>query len=316
MPWRRNVLGITLLLGSLLASCGGQDLTLPGRGGEGGPPAAIRVVTGDGQSGQVGEPLTAPVVVEVTDAEGLPVEGATVAFELTSAGDGAEVSPATATTDAAGHAEARVLLGSKVGLQTGEARVIVEGGAVPKTSFSAVAAPDAPGNRPPQSDFNWDCENLACQFTDASTDDDGSIAGRSWSFGDGSTSEATNPSHTYAGPGSYTVTLTVSDDDGATDESSDQVTVTSPPPLEPNEAPQADFDVHCSRLTCTFVDKSKDDDGVIVSWQWSFGDGASSSERHPVHTYGQEGKYNVLLVVTDDRGASDAKVKDADAKER
>ena len=315
MPWRRDVPGITVLLGFLLASCGGEDLTLPSGGGEGGEPAAIRVVTGDGQSAQVGALLTAPVVVEVTDAEGLPVEGATVAFELTSAGDGAEISPATATTDAEGHAEARVLLGSKVGMQTGEARVIVEGGAVPKTSFSAVATPDAPSNRPPRSDFNWDCENLVCQFTDASTDEDGSIAGRSWRFGDGGTSEATDPSHTYAGPGSYTVTLTVSDDNGGTDESSDQVNVTVPLP-EPNKAPQADFDVHCSRLTCTFVDKSKDDDGVIVSWQWSFGDGATSSERHPVHTYGEEGKYNVLLVVTDDRGATDAKVKDADAKER
>jgi PKD repeat protein len=315
LPWRRNVPGITLLLGFLLAGCGGANLTLPGGGGEGGEPAAIRVVTGDGQSGQVGEPLTAPVVVEVTDAEGLPVEGATVAFELISTGEGAEISPATGTTDAAGRAEARVLLGSKVGLQTGEARVIVEGGAVPKTSFSAVATLDAPGNRPPRSDFTWDCEDLVCQFTDASTDEDGSIAGRSWRFGDGGTSEATNPSHTYAGPGSYTVSLTVSDGDGATDESSDQVNVTVPPP-QPNEAPQADFDVHCSRLTCTFVDKSKDDDGVIVSWQWSFGDGASSSERNPVHTYGEEGKYNVLLVVTDDRGATDAKVKDADAKER
>lgn len=233
MPWSRNVLGVTALFGSLLASCGGEDLTLPGGGGEGGEPAAIRVVTGDGQTGQVGELLTAPVVVKVTDAEGLPVEGATVGFELTSAGDGAEISPPTATTDAAGHAEARVILGSKVGLQTGEARVIVEGGDVPKTSFSAVATPDAPGNPPP----------------------------------------------------------------------------------EPNKGPQADFDVHCSRLTCTFVDKSKDDDGVIVSWQWSFGDGATSSERNPVHTYGEEGKYNVLLVVTDDRGASDAKVRDADAKD-
>jgi PKD repeat protein len=233
LPCPRSVLGITVLLGSLLAGCGGQNLTLPGGGGPSSDPAAIRVVTGDGQSGQVGEPLTAPVVVEVTDAEGVPVEAVTVGFELLSAGQGAEVSPTTAITDAAGRAEARVLLGSKVGLQTGEARVILEGGAVPKTSFSAVATPDAP----------------------------------------------------------------------------------SPPP-EPNKAPQADFDVHCSSLTCTFVDKSKDDDGVIVSWQWSFGDGATSSDRNPVHIYAEKGKYDVLLVVTDDRGATDAKVKDADAKEQ
>ena len=73
--------------------------------------------------------------------------------------------------------------------------------------------------------------------------------------------------------------------------------------------------MHCSRLTCTFVDKSKDDDGAVVSWQWSFGDGATSSERFPVHTYGEEGRYDVLLVVTDDRGASDAKTHRAEAKD-
>ena len=315
MPCPRSVLAVTVLCGSLLAGCSGEELTLPGGGGPSSDPAAIRVVTGDGQSGQVGEPLTAPVVVEVTDAEGAPVAAATVGFELLSAGQGAEVSPTTAITDADGRAEARVLLGSKVGLQTGEARVIVEGGALPRTSFSAVATPDPPGNRPPGSGFSWDCENLVCQFTDASTDEDGSITGRSWRFGDGSTSGETDPSHTYAGPGSYTVTLAVTDDDGAADESSHQVNVTVAAP-EPNKAPQADFDVHCSRLTCTFVDKSKDDDGVIVSWQWSFGDGATSSDRNPVHNYAEAGKYDVLLVVTDDRGATEAKVKDAHAKKR
>ena len=313
-PRSKSVLPISVLLSSLLAGCGGGNLTLPGAGGDGGGPTAIRVVTGDGQSGQVGELLTAPVVVEVTDGEGSPVEGAAVAFELTSAGDGAEVLPSTATTDAAGHAEARVLLGSKVGLQTGEARVVVDGAAVSKASFSAMAAANNPSNRPPRADFNWHCESLTCQFTDASTDEDGSIAGLSWRFGDGSTSETSNPSHVYAEPGSYTVTLTASDDGGGTDEASAQVTVTAPPP-EPNEAPHAEFEVHCSDLTCTFVDKSKDDDGAVVGWHWSFGDGATSSERNPVHTYAEEGKYDVLLTVTDNRGATDTKDHRAEAKD-
>ena len=88
---------------------------------------AIEVVDGNGQSGSVGELLTAPVVVKVTDASGDPVEGVTVDFALTSAGQGAEISPATARTGADGRAGAHILLGDKVGLQTGEARVAGDG---------------------------------------------------------------------------------------------------------------------------------------------------------------------------------------------
>jgi PKD repeat protein len=54
-----------------------------------------------------------------------------------------------------------------------------------------------------------------CQFTDASTDSDGSVASWSWTFGDGQTSTDKNPLHTYATSGSYTVTLTATDDKGA-----------------------------------------------------------------------------------------------------
>jgi PKD repeat protein len=315
----RSALSIILLLGSVLLGCSGDSLVLPGDEPPSGEPVAIRVLTGDGQSGEVGTLLAAPVVVEVTDAEGQPVANATVTFALTSAGEGAEIQPASATTDAAGHAEARVVLGSKVGLQTGEASVAVVGTVVPKTFFSAIATPDTPtpepSNQPPRSEFEWSCDNLTCQFTDASTDHDGVITGRTWRFGDGATAAATNPSHIYPAAGSYTVMLTVTDDDGATDESSVQVNVSTPPPPGPNKAPDADFDVHCSGLTCAFVDKSKDDDGAVVGWQWNFGDGATSSERNPVHTYAEEGKYDVLLTVTDDDGAADAKDREVDAKD-
>ena len=81
------------------------------------------------------------------------------------------------------------------------------------------------GNNPPTAAFTPSCSGLSCNFTDASTDGDGTIQSRMWTFGDGTSSTATNPSKTYAAGGTYAVTLTVTDDDGATDNASQNVTV-------------------------------------------------------------------------------------------
>ena len=292
----------------LVAACGGGDLALPISG----EPTDIRVVDGNGQRGSVGQPLAAPVIVEVTDAKDEPVEGAIVEFALTSAGDGAEIAPATATTNAEGHAQAHVLLGSKVGLQTGEARVAVDGATAPTASFSAVAVADSLANRQPRADFDWHCEDLDCQFTDASTDSDGSVTGWLWHFGDGDTSTEREPSHSYTTEGTYTVTLSVTDDGGSSDESSSQVTVNGPAAPPPNNPPRAEFGVDCVELRCTFADNSDDDDGSIESRLWDFGDGATSTARNPSHLYGAPGRYEVVLTVTDDDGAVDSKTHDAE----
>ncbi len=83
------------------------------------------------------------------------------------------------------------------------------------------------GNNAPTANFTFSTSGLTANFTDTSTDSDGTIASRSWNFGDSSTSTATNPSHTYAANGTYTVTLTVTDDDGATNSTSKSVTVST-----------------------------------------------------------------------------------------
>lgn len=86
-----------------------------------------------------------------------------------------------------------------------------------------------PANDPPVADFTHACTDLACDFTDASADSDGSIISWSWDFGDTGTSTARNPSHTYTSAGDYTVTLTVTDDSAAVDSVSRVVSVTAPP---------------------------------------------------------------------------------------
>ena len=170
------------------------------------------------------------------------------------------------------------------------------GGATGTAAHTVIVAP---ANSPPTASFTRTCTGLTCTFTSTSTDPDGSVVGWSWTFGDGGTSTAQNPSHTYAAGGTYTVALTVTDNDGGTGSTSQPVTVTPP-----NQPPTAAFTRSCTGLACSFTSTSSDPDGSVAAWSWTFGDGATSTAQNPSHTYAAGGTYTVGLTVTDNLGAT------------
>ena len=89
------------------------------------------------------------------------------------------------------------------------------------------------GNTPPTASFTHTCNAANCTFTSTSTDvAPGTIATYVWTFGDGATADVSNPSHSYAvtAPTDFTVTLIVTDNEGATDVETQTVTVSPPPP--------------------------------------------------------------------------------------
>jgi PKD repeat protein len=99
----------------------------------------------------------------------------------------------------------------------------------------------------PTADFSFSFTNLVGTFTDASSDNDGTIASRVWDFGDGTTSTSTNPAKTYAATGSYNVSLTVTDDDGLTGTVSKTVAVqAATPPANTIGIPFGAFNLYTS----------------------------------------------------------------------
>jgi hypothetical protein len=122
-------------------ACGGGDLGLP----EDATPAGIGSAGGNGQTGLVGAELPQPIVAKVTDAQGRPVPGVRVAFELGAGADGGATSPDTAITEADGEASAHWVLGHEEGEQRVQAEVV--GAGLPVVSFTATAVEDV-GSEP------------------------------------------------------------------------------------------------------------------------------------------------------------------------
>jgi xanthomonalisin len=76
-----------------------------------------------------------------------------------------------------------------------------------------------------------------------------------------------------------------------------------------NAPPFASFTSPHSGLTVSFTDFTKDPNGSVVAWAWEFGDGGTSSARHPSHTYAAGGRYFVTLTATDNAGRTHSRTR-------
>jgi len=168
---------------------------------------------------------------------------------------------------------------------------------------------DPVSNTPPTANFTYNSTDEPAPFhvnfsaTD-SGDPDGTIESYEWEFGDGSTGSGEFITHTYDYAGDFTVKLTVTDDDDATDSATKNI------PFSPNLNPNATFTVDPvtgeAPLKVSFDASTSDDrDGSIVSYDWSFGDGSNGSGETTTHTYESAGEYTVELTVKDDDGAKE-----------
>jgi hypothetical protein len=138
--WERSVV---LPIAVLALACGGDDLMLPGSGER--VPTTLSIVSGSGQSATAGEALPAPLVVQLADANGLPVEGATVSFRFSTAFPDAVVDPASPATDGLGRATASARLGTVPGDQPIQAQVVTPGQDLLVTFQLRALAKDPPG---------------------------------------------------------------------------------------------------------------------------------------------------------------------------
>jgi PKD repeat protein len=122
-----------------------------------------------------------------------------------------------------------------------------------------------------------------------------------WSFGDGDTSTSVSPSHAWVDNGTYTVSLTVTDDEGSTSTLSQAVTVANANPVASYVASVAD-EGGVSSFYGSATDAGRLD---TFRYAWDFGDGSTDTGDTVFHTYGSDGSYTVTLTVTDNDGGSD-----------
>ena len=155
----------------------------------------------------------------------------------------------------------------------------------------------------PVANFVLDIDGLKVTTTNESYDTDGSIESYLWDFGNGATSTDVTPSWQYAESGTYTVTLVVTDDRGATETASQQISV-----VAPNEKPIAKANyIHLGRWV-TIWSTSYDPDGRIVDTEWVLPNGKIKRGRLFTKIFPSYGTHEVKLTVMDDDGVKTTEI--------
>lgn len=146
---------------------------------------------------------------------------------------------------------------------------------------------------------------LEVSFSSNTSSDDKGIVSYEWNFKNGSTATSPNPSHTFTEPGSYAVTLQVTDAEGLTSTDTVAIVVSAQENNAPMAIASADVTVGEAPLHINFMGSNSTDDQAINRYEWNFKDGSTSNEANPSHTFNTPGVYNVDLFVYDAQGLSD-----------
>jgi|GEM_PF-2394096 len=151
----------------------------------------------------------------------------------------------------------------------------------------------------PKANFGVDNDGMNCAPLVVTVNDSSENCNSwKWDFGDNTTSNEQHPKHVYHDTGSFDISLIVTSADGCTDSFKmvNAVEVTGP---------KANFtaspEIICTSLPVSF----NNEEDSLSSFLWTFGDGHTSSEQNPTHTYKEEGVYSIALLVSDSAGCSD-----------
>ena len=238
---------------------------------------------------------TAPLAVTFSSTGSSDPEGAALTY-LWTFGDGT-----TSTTASPSHTF------TTAGTYTPTLTVTDIGGL---TASASTASVTVKANTPPvakaTASVTTGSAPLAVTFSSTgSSDPEGFALTYLWTFGDGTTSTAASPSHTFTAAGTYTPKLTVTDVGGLTASASTaSITVTAaplPPVIKATATPSSVF---ASTAIAFSSAGTTDPSGTTMTYLWTFGDGTTSTTASPSKTYTTAGTYNVTLKVTDAKAAS------------
>lgn len=155
-------------------------------------------------------------------------------------------------------------------------------------------------NATPAIDFSFTnvCFGIHTSFYDTNHINVGATSNWLYDFGDGGTSNESNPTHLYSSANDYNVQFSITDTNGCANSTSHSVSVFDAP------IAQFTYDTVCQFTSTQFTDQSSPSSGIDF-WNWDFGDNQSSTNQNPTHTYNQAGLFDTQLVVGNNDGCSD-----------